>query len=119
LLGPVPDFVSFYRWHLPDPIIFRETFTATIQQIGAIAVAHGQESQIDALSKRYTLAGNGWQRAPEGAPFSAFAIAERRDDYCAAAFVYCRLPQPVPRVDIKGAAMDIALREYEGAPTVG
>lgn len=117
LLGPVPDFVSFYRWHLPDPIIFRETFTATIQQIGAIAVAHGEESQIEALSKRYTLAGNGWERASQGAPFSAFAIAERRDDYCAAAFVYCRLPQPVPRVDIKAAAMDIALREYEGAPT--
>ena len=38
LLGPLPDFVSFYRWHLPDPIIFRETFTAAIQQIGAIAV---------------------------------------------------------------------------------
>jgi hypothetical protein len=115
--GPVPDFVSFYRWHLPDPIVFRETFTATIQQIGAIAVAHGQESQIEALSKRYTLAGNGWERDIQGAPFSAFAIAERRDDYCAAAFVYCRVPQPVPRVDIKAAARDIALREYEGVPT--
>ena len=116
LLGPIPEFVSFYRWHLPDPIVFSDTFTATIQQIGALVVARGQESQIDVLSERYTLAGNGWARDIQGAPFSAFAIAERRDDYCAAAFIYCRVPQPVPRVDIKAATADIGLRGYEGAP---
>ncbi len=114
--GPVPDFVSFYRWHLPDPIVFRETFTATIQQIGAIMVPHGEESRIDALSMKYKLAGNGWARNIQGAPFSAFALAERQDDYCAAAFTYCHLPQPVPRVDIKAATVDIALRKYESAP---
>ena len=113
---PDPEFVSFYRWHLPDPIVFSDTFTATIQQIGALVVARGQESQIDVLIERYTLAGNGWARDIQGAPFSAFAIAERRDDYCAAAFIYCRVPQPVPRVDIKAATADIGLRGYEGAP---
>jgi hypothetical protein len=113
LLGPVPDFVGFYRWHVPDPLVFRETFTASIQQIGALAVAHGQESEIDALTRKYTLAGNGWAKNIQGAPFSAFALAERRDDYCATAFVYCRAAQRVPRVDVPAALADIGRREYE------
>lgn len=111
----VPDFVSFYRWHLPDPIAFHDTLTATIQQIGALMIPPGEESRIDRLSKKYTLAGNGWDRNIRGAPFSAFTLAERRDDYCAAAFVYCRTPQPVPRVDVKVATVDIALLDYERA----
>jgi Protein of unknown function (DUF2961) len=116
LLGPVPEFVSFYRWHVPDPIVFRSAFTATIQQIGALAVARGRESEVAVLTKKYTLAGNGWARDIQGAPFSAFALAERRDDYCAAAFVYCRSPQPVARVDVRAATADIERRAYERAP---
>ncbi|MEO7275496.1 MAG: glycoside hydrolase family 172 protein [Vicinamibacterales bacterium] len=116
VLGPVPDFVSFYRWHLPDPLIFHASFRATIQQIGALAVARGQESEIEDLTKRYTLAGNGWATDIEGAPFSAFTLAERRDDYCAAAFVYCRTAQPVARVDVPSALADIGRREYERPP---
>jgi hypothetical protein len=77
----VPDFVGFYRWHLPDPIVFHDTLRATIQQIGALMVPHGQESSIDALSKKYTLAGTGWERNISNALFVAFALAERRDDY--------------------------------------
>ena len=113
----VPDFVSFYRWHLPDPIVFHETLTATIQQIGALMIPHGQESRIDALSNKYTLAGSGWERDIPNAPFSAFALAERRDDYCASAFLYCRTPQSVPRVDVKAATADISIRDYEGVPS--
>jgi hypothetical protein len=110
LLGRGPDFVSFYRWHLPDPIIFRNSFRATLQQIGLV---HDHELQIDETSKKHTLAGDGWARDIQGAPFRAFALAERRDDYCAAAFIYCLLPQPVPRVDVNSAAADIALLDYE------
>jgi hypothetical protein len=109
----VPDFVSFYRWHLPDPIISQETLTATIQQIGFLSIPRGQESRIPELEKKYTLAGEGWTRNVEGPPFSAFATAERRDDYCATAFVYCLVPQPVPRLDVKAAIADIGLRDYE------
>ena len=75
----------------------------------------GEESRIDGLSKKYTLAGNGWDRNIRNAPFSAFTLAERRDDYWAAAFVYCRTPQPVPRVDLEVATADIGLRDYEVA----
>ena len=35
-MGVQPDFVSFYRWHLPDPIMFERDLTVTIQQIGAM-----------------------------------------------------------------------------------
>jgi len=109
----VPDFVSFYRWHLPDPIIFQETLTATIQQIGWLSVPRGQESEMPKLEKKYALAGEGWMRNIEGAPFSAFATAERKDDYCATAFVYCLVPQPVPPLDVKAAIADIGLLSYE------
>ena len=34
----IPDFVGFYRWHLPDPIVFRDELRVTIQQIGAVVL---------------------------------------------------------------------------------
>jgi hypothetical protein len=43
----------------------------------------------------------------------AQGIAERIDDYCAAAFVYCMEPQAVPRLDIAAALADIARKEWE------
>jgi hypothetical protein len=50
----------------------------------------------------------------------AWGIAERVDDYCATAYVYCREPQPVPRLDLAVALADIERREHElGAPTGG
>jgi hypothetical protein len=68
--------------------------------------------------KRYTVAGNGWVTgdALANSPLHAFAIAERVDDYCAAAFVYAREPQSVPRLDVAGALADIGRRDYERKP---
>jgi len=114
----LPDFVSFYRWHVPDPIVFHETLTVTIQQIGATGVMKGpqQEQQLEALEKKYRVAGDGWLVGGpliEGTPIYAVGIAERQDDYCAAAFVYCRDAQPVPRLDMAAATIDLGLREYE------
>jgi hypothetical protein len=54
----------------------------------------------------------------EGTPIHALTIAERVDDYCAAAFLYCREPQPVPRLDVRAAMADIGLREYESRPSL-
>jgi hypothetical protein len=45
----------------------------------------------------------------------AQGIAERVDDYSATAFVYCREPEPVPRVDLGTAIADLARRDYERA----
>jgi hypothetical protein len=74
----LPEYVSFFRWHVPDPIVFHEDLKVTIQQIG-YAGANG--------------------------------IAERRDDYCASAFVYCQHPQAVGRLDINAALADLASPE--------
>jgi len=111
----MPDFVSFYRWHVPDPIIFHDSLTATIQQIGAMGIFKGQED----LMQKYEAAGTGWQIGGPGikdSPYVAGGIAERRDDYSAAAFVYCRDPQPVWRLNVKAATADIALLSYEQTP---
>jgi hypothetical protein len=42
-------------------------------------------------------------------------ICERVDDYSAAAFVYCREVQALPRVDVAKAVADVARRSYEAA----
>lgn len=107
----MPDLVSFYRWHLPDPLIFRDSFKATIQQIGFIDIPASKEDLI----KKNEPAGAGWAiNKPEfECKVYAAGLAERRDDYCAAAFLYCRDPQPVPRLNIKVALADIGLFAYE------
>jgi len=106
----MPDFVGFYRWHLPDSIVFHDSFKATLQQIGGVLVPKDRPD----LLRKYQPAGTGWEnvRSADGKAMVA-GIAERRDDYCAAAFVYCRDPQPVPRLDAKAACADIAFLPYE------
>jgi hypothetical protein len=107
-----PDFVSFYRWHLPDPIVFTDDLRVTIQQIGYALFREGEEQQFERFAASHPVAGDGWQR---GDGIIARGIAERVDDYCATAYVYCREPQPVPRVDMALATADIARRPYERA----
>jgi hypothetical protein len=111
----MPDFVGFYRWHLVDPIIFHDSFTATIQQIGVVGILKGHEE----ITHQYEVAGAGWQiggaKFKDG-PYAGAGLAERRDDYCATAFLYCREPQPVPRLNIQAALADIGLRPYEPPP---
>lgn len=60
---------SFYRWHLPDPILFDESIKVTIQQLG---VSHGGlfERQDDIASTAY------WYQSE---PHQAFAgLMERK-----------------------------------------
>jgi len=109
----MPRYVGFYRWHVPDPVVFQRDLKVTIQQIGALLVRKGpdQERALKDVQARYEVAGEGWRTDPAlfaGTPLSAFGIAERRDDYCATAFVYCREPQPVPRVDVAAALKDLS-----------
>ncbi|HVN36921.1 MAG TPA: glycoside hydrolase family 172 protein [Myxococcota bacterium] len=108
----MPDFVGFYRWHLPDPIVFRESLRVTIQQIGAVAVPRGDNALRRRIERGRRLAGTGWYEFARG-PLEAFAICERQDDYCATAFVYCRDAQPVPRLDLASATADLARLPYE------
>lgn len=118
-LPPKPDFVSFYRWHLADPLIFQTEMKATIQQIGALMVGKGAEKLIEHFNSKYTLAGTGWLTGGllANTALHGFALAERVDDYCAAAFVYTRDAQSVPRVNINDVIADIGWRSYEKKPS--
>jgi hypothetical protein len=106
----MPDFVGFYRWHVPDPVVFTDDLRVTIQQIGYHTLA--TEEAFEAYTKTNPPAGTG----PHfGRRTHARGIFERRDDYCATAFVYCRRPQAVPRLEIAGALKDVDRLDYEHA----
>jgi hypothetical protein len=108
----VPDFLSFYRWHIPDPIVFREDCRVTIQQIGFASFREGHEERFAEYSRTNPAAGAGWAMNPSPGVL-ARGIAERVDDYCATAFVYCTEPQAVPRLDVAAAIADIGRADYE------
>jgi hypothetical protein len=107
-----PEFVGFYRWHLPDPIMYARDLRVTIQQIGAMFFRAGEEEALERYARTNPPAGAGWVR-DVGPGLLAWGLAERVDDYCATAFVYCREPQPVPRLDVAVALADIGRRDYE------
>ena len=108
----MPDWVSFYRWHLPDPVVFRERIDVTIQQIGALALPLGADAQRERIEREGRLAGGGWYYRQRGG-LDAFGIVERADDYCATSYLYCRNPQPVARPDPAAVLRDIERRPYE------
>jgi hypothetical protein len=110
--GPNPEFVGFYRWHVPDPVMFERSLRVTIQQIGAKVFMDGQETELEKYEQSNPVAREGWFR-DVGRGMLAWGIAERVDDYCATAYVYCLEPQPVPRVDVDTVLADIERREFE------
>jgi hypothetical protein len=105
-----PDLVGFYRWHVPDPLMFSTELRATLQQIGAAMFLEGQEADFEAFAATHPVAGRGWWRVPG---LLAGGIAERVDDCCATAYVYAHRPQAVPRVDPALAATDVQRRPWE------
>ena len=105
-----PDFVGFYRWHVPDPVMFSDELRVTIQQIGYALFAEGQQDRFARFEASHPVAGAGWEHT-EGV--LARGIAERVDDYCATAYVYATEPQPVTRLDLTATLADIERRPYE------
>ena len=108
----LPRYAGFYRWHVPDPVVFSRELRVTIQQIGFAFFREGDDAAFERYQRTNPAAGQGWLMRPRPGAL-AMGIAERRDDYCAAAFVYCREPQPVPRLDVPSALMDIAREPHE------
>jgi hypothetical protein len=107
----IPDFTSFYRWHVLDPVVFARELRVTIAQIGYAIVPKGAEAELERFARTNPAAGPGWLR--NNPAVAAHGLAERVDDYCATAYVYCRDAQPVPRLDLAAATADIARRPYE------
>jgi hypothetical protein len=97
---------------VPDPIVFARELRVTIQQIGAAFFGESQEEAFARYRETNPAAGRGWNERPRPG-IRAFGIAERRDDFCATSFVYCRDAQPVPRLDLATALADIARRPHE------
>ena len=94
-MGTQPDFVSFYRWHVPDPIMFERDLRVTIQQIGAMFFAQGQEAEKAAYDQHQPGRRRGLDT--DGPPaLLAWGICERVDDYSCTSYVYCQEPQGVP-----------------------
>lgn len=111
-----PDMVSFYRWHLPDPVVFQERLKVTIQQIGAVLLPPGSGATKEAIDAAGIVCGSGWRHIDR--PWAEwFAVCERVDDYCATAYVYCCDVQSVPRVVVAEAIADVARVPFEAAPT--
>jgi hypothetical protein len=110
--GPaIPEFTSFYRWHVLDPVVFVRDLRVTIQQIGYAVVPKSAEAELESFSRGNPAAGRGWFR--DNPAVAAHGLGERIDDYCATAYVYCRDAQPVPRLDLAAATADIARRPFE------
>jgi hypothetical protein len=110
--SPLPHLVGFYRWHVPDPIVFTEELRVTIQQIGMAIFFTGQEAAFDEFAAAHPEAGGGWGMNPRPGVL-AIGLHERVDDYCATAFVACLEPQPVPRLDPAVALADIGRFAHE------
>lgn len=98
--------VSLYRWHLSDPVLFRESVRVTVQQIGAAIFGAGEEQAYEDFKASVTPAGMGWLEGVVPGQH-AFGLYERSDDWCATSFVYCASPQCVPRVDVALATADL------------
>ena len=78
-MGTQPDFVSFYRWHVPDPIMFETDLRVTIQQIGAMFFLQGQEAEQEAYQRTNPVAGEGLaDRRPARAARLGHLRARRR-----------------------------------------
>ncbi len=107
-----PAFVGFYRWHLADPVMFSESLTITLQQIGSALFRAGEEEKMAAYEGTNPAAGLGYLRnlSPD---VLAWGLAERVDDYCSTAYVYLMGPQAVPRVDVAGAVADVIRLPFE------
>ena len=79
----VPGEVSMYRWHLPDPVYWKESIRVTIQQIGF------------SLQQLFTRP----DPSPEFMDFTEITSAyyERQDDWSTATFWYEPVPsEPLP-----------------------
>jgi hypothetical protein len=109
-----PRFVSFYRWHLLDPIMFESCLRVTIQQIGFAIFKADEQAVFEHYRTTHPEAGEGWNTFGE----VHVGLVERVDDYCAAAFAYCREAQAVSRYATALATADLERLPEEATPTI-
>ena len=114
--GANPDFVGFYRWHVPDPIMFERDLRVTIQQIGAVFFAPARRTELAAYEADATRRRRRVAARPRARRCSRGASPSASTTTAPPPYVYCREPQPVPRLDVAAALADIgrlAVRDGE------
>jgi hypothetical protein len=108
----LPELVGLYRWHYHDPIWFARQLRVTVQQIGLSMFPADEVDAAKEHEQRRPHAANWWWNESDGeTPIGG--LAERVDDYCSTAFVYCRDPQSVPVPTTDDAVADIEFRPAE------
>jgi hypothetical protein len=103
------QFVSFYRFHVHDPIYFQSGLRVELQQLGAGGPAGGESTED--FCRKHNLRGPHIHPNGErpGTLMSDW-LYDRSDDYCSVAFWYQKRPAgplpPLPdrRARIKGVA---------------
>jgi hypothetical protein len=86
---------SFYRFHVPDPIYFRNDIRVTIQQLGHTPEA-GPEDPLYKTGVPIYNAGPGLVEREKG----TFGLFERQDDWSGVAYFYLNRPDDdLPPID--------------------
>jgi hypothetical protein len=108
------QFVSFYRFHVLDPIYFRADLRVELQQLGAGGPAAGESTE--AFCKKGGLFGPHVHPDVErpGTTMSDW-LYDRSDDYCSVAYWYQKpTKQPLPPIPCRDARIKgIAMQPWE------
>jgi hypothetical protein len=115
-------FVSFYRFHIHDPIFFESDLRVELQQIGApsrkflemhdfekVGRTHPDSEKLSRIYAKY-----GWV-GPHVHPDTSDWLFDRSDDYCSVAYWYqYPSPEPLPPLpDRQQRIKDIAMQPWE------
>jgi hypothetical protein len=73
-------FISMYRWHLPDPVYWKEDIRVTIQQIGHLGTSFNMDEYMNQLYERQDdwSAATFWYEPVPSAPLPALPNREAR-----------------------------------------
>jgi hypothetical protein len=116
-------FVSFYRFHVLDPIYFQSALRVELQQLGAPGAEflgeHGVKKEgetHDTEPLREAYAKMGWV-GPHVHPGMSDWLFDRSDDYCSVAYWYQNIShKPLPPLPSRAERLaGIALQDWERA----
>jgi hypothetical protein len=106
--GPDRDrdaLVSYYRWHVLDPMYFHSDIKITAQQIGGASVAQVRDRIENGTLETVTPLQSGQE----------FVLFERQDDMSSAAFWYQTLPTmpfpPLPDRALRSVGLELRTEE--------
>jgi hypothetical protein len=111
------QFVSFYRFHVPDPIYFQSDLRVELQQLGAVVPPDG-ESTADYCRRNNLPAPHVHPNTERPGQLLSNWLYDRSDDYCSVVFWYQKLNgHPLPAIPCREERITgIALQPWESKP---